>query len=104
MTAQDGEPGAWHLHDDIPPEYLRQVTSEQKTLTRNRRTGATVAEWKVKPGRGANHWWDCEIYATAAADMLAVYALREASPPPQKETKPVESDWVKPRKGGWING
>lgn len=111
MTAQDGEPGAWHLHSDVPPEYLRQVTSEHKILTRNRRTGAVKSEWTQKPGGAQNHWWDTEIYATAAAHHLAVYTITEKPEPPEpRETKTHSSQqeqtpWINRRQsGGWING
>ena len=112
MTAQDGEPGAWHLHSEVPGEYLRHVTSEHKVLTRNRRTGATKAEWTVKPGGGANHWWDCEIYATAAADMLAVYTItelpEEVPPPKATPNKFIDDESVRwtpsKKKGSWLNG
>ena len=110
MTAQDGEHGAWHIHHDVPAEYLRQVTSEHKVLTRNRKTGASVAAWTKKPGAGGNHWWDCEVYAAAAADMLAVYALNEQNMPerPAPPTQDTRSDasrstgWVRQQRGGWI--
>ena len=105
MTAQDGEPGAWHLHQDVPAEYLKQVTSEHKVLTRNRRTGATASVWTTKPGGSDNHYWDCEVYAAASADMVAVFALtEEAHQPPEPPPQPSQqSQWVKPGKG-WING
>lgn len=104
MTATDGDHGAWHLHEDVPQEYLRQVTSEHKVLQRNRRTGATSTEWVTKPGAGANHWFDCEVYSLAAAEILGVWAMQEqaprpVSPPPSQ----AQSNWVK-QKGGWING
>lgn len=106
MTAQDGEPGAWHLHTDISADYLRQCTSEAKVLNRNRRTGATKTEWARKPGAGANHYWDTEVYCLSAADMLAVYALSDEEPPreePAPQTRNQQS-WVKPTRGDWING
>lgn len=105
MTAQDGEPGEWNLHDNIPAEYLRQCTSEAKILNRNRRTGAMKTEWAKKPGSGANHYWDCEVYATAAADMLAVYTLTDTDQPQEDpQPEPEEPRWVSPRRNGWING
>ena len=104
MTDTDGD-GSWHLYSNVSSKYLRQVSSEHKVLSRNKKTGATTSRWVTKPGHAANHWFDCEVYATAAADMLAVYAMQESEPvteaPVQKRE---ESDWVRPRKGGWING
>ena len=111
MTAQDGEHGAWHLHAGVPAEYLKQVTSEHKILNRNRKTGASVAAWTKRPGAGGNHWWDCEVYAAAAADMLAIYALNdenapEGQPPTTQNSRPDasrSSGWVRQKRGGWFN-
>lgn len=104
MTAQDGEHGAWHLHDAITPDYLRQVTSEHKVFIKNKKTGATKSEWTPRPGVAANHWWDCEVYATAAADMVAVYALEKN---PEKQPQPEQirqKKWGNNNGRSWING
>lgn len=109
QTAQDGEHGAWHLHENVSDDYLKQVTSEHKVLKRNTRTGATQTVWTKKPGAGGNHLFDAEVYALASAEMLGVYALPDEKetpdlPPPPSPARSQESEWVQKRSGGWING
>lgn len=107
QTAQDGDHGAWNLHENVSADYLSQVTSEHKILKRNTRTGVTQAVWTRKPGTGGNHLFDAEVYALAGADLLGVYALpedeqpAEITPPPKRDEG---QEWVQKRSGGWING
>jgi phage terminase large subunit GpA-like protein len=75
-NADRGAPGSVVLFDDPPDEWLRQQTSEHKVLVRNRSTRTIKEAWTEKPGGGGNHWWDCSVYAYAAAEMLGVYKLR----------------------------
>lgn len=112
-----GEDGrsAWHLHRDPPQEYVRQVAAEHKVLIRNRRTGVASEEWVPRPGGGPNHWLDAEVYALAAAEMLAVYAMREAEEPaPARAPEPDRREggwlpsrsresWLPRRRGGWMS-
>lgn len=80
MNTERGAPGCWLLHRDPSQEYLLQVTSEHRTLVTDSK-GTPSEEWVKRPGAGGNHWWDCEVYASAAADMLQVFALRDESTP-----------------------
>jgi len=34
--------------------------------------GRTVDEWRTKPDRPDNHWWDCIVGCAAAASLLGV--------------------------------
>jgi phage terminase large subunit GpA-like protein len=61
------------------------------------RTKKGVGErWVPKPGSAANHFWDAEVYAAAAAKMLRVELLRRppgaagdgAPPPPPPKPRP----------------
>lgn len=79
--ADPGAPGSVVLFDEPPEEWLRQQTSEHKVMTRNRTTKALKEIWTKRAGAGGNHWWDCSVYAYAAADMIGVYRLRAADPP-----------------------
>jgi len=66
------KPGAWFLPEGILDDggdYLRQVCNEGKRVGRDRRGRETV-QWQVIDHRLGNHYWDCEIYARAAADMV----------------------------------
>lgn len=66
------EPGAWFLCN-APREsletYLRQVTNEGLVWGTNKQ-GRPVREWMVLEPKVGNHYWDCEIYAAALADMV----------------------------------
>jgi phage terminase large subunit GpA-like protein len=108
----------WHLHQEPSEEYLRHVTSEHKVLVRNRKTGAAKEEWTPKPGGGANHWLDCEVYALAAAEMLEVYAMRPeegdeaAARGPDgrdeidryRDERDAQRTYLGARRGSWIGG
>lgn len=64
--------GAWFVFDNALEEaesYLRQVTNEGPVYETNSR-GRQVKTWQVLNPRLGNHWWDCEVYARAAADMV----------------------------------
>ena len=73
---QTTQPGKWWLYEGVSEAYLHQVVAEHRVLKRNRQTGRTTAVWAVKPDAGDNHFWDCEVLATAAADMCRVPFLR----------------------------
>ena len=88
----------WHLHRDPSGAYLEEMCAEAKVIERGK-SGHSREVWKKLSSHAANNFWDCEIYAVAAAEMLRVYALRE-------EDKPKPTILDKPKKirkgGGWI--
>jgi phage terminase large subunit GpA-like protein len=63
----------WEVHGDIDADYLKQMTSEHKVL--DRRKGSY--SWQPKTKHQANHYWDAETYACAAAVMLGVAGIAE---------------------------
>lgn len=72
----DGQPyGLVHVSRDTPDEWFEQVTSE--TVVETRVNGFPRREWKPMPGR-PNHWLDCRVYNTAAAEKLMLDTLGEA--------------------------
>lgn len=85
---------AWHLPEDVPADYLEQVTSETRAEVWGPR-GLSYA-WKLRPGRRDNHDLDAEVYGLAGADYLGVRLLR-----PQM-AQPARSDEVPPR-SGWLS-
>ncbi len=113
MRASEGEPGRWLIHANPRPDYLRHLVSEHKIVVRNRTTGMVKEEWQ-KRGEGLhNEFWDCEVYALAAAEMLHVYALAGGEQE-ETQTQDVENarhsawigrtdGWIEPRREGWIN-
>ena len=104
-TKQD-TPGGWHLHSKPSDEYLKQFCSEHKVITRDKKGRATEA-WVPVFRHGATHFWDCEVYATAMAEMLRhLFTMR---PDDKRHIYPVEgeldqsskSPWI-PKRTGWI--
>jgi len=66
------QPGAWCLPHRIVDDgetYLRQVTNETEMTVVNKK-GRPERIWKVIDERLGNHFWDCEVYARVAADMV----------------------------------
>lgn len=66
------EAGAWWLNSETLEQletYLRQITNEGQ-MPKEQANGRTKMVWTiVDPGVG-NHYWDCEVYARALADMV----------------------------------
>ncbi len=60
----DPDPKRWQLHDHIPDEYMRQMSSEHRVLDRRTNT----PHWEKISSGAANHFWDCEVYQTAVAE------------------------------------
>ena len=68
----------WQLSDDDDEEYNRQMSSERKVIVRKGMTAAAV--WKPLSPDTPNHYWDCETYQGAAADIAQVEYL-----PPEED-------------------
>ena len=47
--------------------FADHLTAEYRVSTSGR--GRTVEEWKIRPDRTENHWWDCLILAAVAASI-----------------------------------
>jgi len=47
--------------------FAEHLTSEYRVKTEGR--GRTVDEWKARPERGDNHWFDCLVGCAVAASM-----------------------------------
>jgi phage terminase large subunit GpA-like protein len=75
IRSRPGEPGQFHLFENPPKEYLAEMCSEAKVIERTK-TGIVKHVWRPKTGGAANHYWDCEVYAAAAAEMLMVGLMR----------------------------
>jgi len=69
------ENGKWHLHREVGQEYVSQFTSEHRVIEvdRYRRTREV---WIPRSEGIENHLLDTGVYATAAADIKKVWALR----------------------------
>jgi phage terminase large subunit GpA-like protein len=114
MQKRGGDVGAWHLHDQVSEEYLRQVTAEHQVYERGKgRGGKGQYFWKPKAEGRANHKLDCEVYVLALADLKDVRSLRPGDPRLKQEPKPdapkSENDdrrgrgWLGNKPKGWLN-
>ena len=67
-----GKPGHDHrmLCDHLTSEYW--VETEGR--------GRQVHEWRLRPDKSENHWWDCLVGAAVAASMLGCHLLEEVGP------------------------
>lgn len=81
LLASIGETGAWTFHREVQREYIEHMLSEEKAIDRDRSKRTAREAWVKRIGGGANHWWDCETYAAAAAEMLGVHRFRDDSGP-----------------------
>lgn len=71
-----------HLPEDVPEEYLSQVTAEQRVVLPSRGWGSRPkVMYQLRPGRTANHYFDCHVYGMALAEAIGVRNLRIAKPP-----------------------
>ncbi len=111
MTAAPGMRGRFYVFEGVDEEYKLQVTAEERVIIRNRKTGAQRYEWRTKKGRQANHYWDCEVYNYATADMLGVshltqehleVARRGPRPPEPPDESGRKSGWFEDRGGRWM--
>lgn len=101
MDCRPEDLSQWYLHKDPHDQYLKQVTAEEKVLVRDKKSRRMISEWRKKSRALPNHFWDCEVYATAAADMLYVSTLRpEDSTAPAVYEPKRESGFIK-RSGSW---
>lgn len=64
--------GWFGINDQIGPDYIRQMTSEQKVQIRDGGK-LPVERWVPITGGAANHLWDAEGYCRAAAWQKGVF-------------------------------
>lgn len=106
----DGKGALWHLPEDISDEYLLHLRGEYKIIVRNKKTGAHAYQWTARYHGVKNHFWDCEVYALAAAQMAGLYgpqapvrAAREETPTrPGASPLTKDAGWARTRGGPWI--
>lgn len=92
--------GSCMVHADCDTEYAEQLTAEHKVAEG---TGARRRlVWKPKTSHADNHYLDCRVYASAAADIQGVRALsiqaKQENGGAAEKPKPAE------KKSGWLTG
>lgn len=104
QNSQSGNGVGFHLYQNPSKDYCRQMCSEHKAIIRDKRKGMIREQWQKVGASVANHYWDCEVYAAAAAHMLRVYD-KSFGQEQQQTIQSQESDkqtWI-PKRQGWIN-
>ena len=61
--------------------FAEHLTAEYRVKTEGR--GRTVDEWKLRPERGDNHWFDCLVGCAVAASMQGAALLGTGVRPAQ---------------------
>jgi phage terminase large subunit GpA-like protein len=85
--------GKWHIHEDMPEEYFKQMTAEQVVSEVDKRTGRTRYHWKIISSGRANHYFDCEVLALCGAEMLELRYRKKKEQPAERrnvETPPMQ--------------
>jgi phage terminase large subunit GpA-like protein len=77
VHSEAGDLSKWHNFKNVSEQYLKQFCSEDKVILRDRKTGRAQEIWKPKANKTPNHYWDAEIYAVAAAEMIHVSSMRD---------------------------
>jgi hypothetical protein len=96
----------WHLHRNPSPDYLKWFCGEHKVLKREKKRAMAYEVWQPVTSHAKTHYWDAEVYAAAAAEMLRTHTLRQEDVPRVVTTRPADREdsgkkWLTKRKG-WI--
>lgn len=89
--------GRMHLPNDLPEDFIKQLSSEHKV--RERSGSRERMRWVLKPGHQRNEAWDLAVYNVAAARLIRADVLRSPDSPlarpqpvpaprPQKRARP----------------
>lgn len=93
----DVDRGYFYLPSDISLGYCKHMCAE-RWQPKGRAEGTDVKEYEWKAVNRNNHWWDCEVYALAAAVVSGVKLVGEAKPA-RREPEPSRDRET----GGWIS-
>lgn len=99
--------GSWMVYSGCDEEYAQQVTAEHKINVK--KGSVTKQVWVPKHSHADNHFLDCEVYCTAAAEILGVRQLymqdenipHKETPLPTREPQTAEEQWIKAN-DNWI--
>lgn len=96
----EGDPGGWHIHNEIDEDYCRQIVAEEVVT---KPSGKRV--WILR--QKDNHYLDCETLAHAAAMSLQVHTLKPIEPTKptgkaKRSVSPSGSGFVKTSDGPFI--
>lgn len=92
-----GSPGAMHVPQNCPEYWAAHMTSEQKTVERNRKTGKEREVWVKISQHAPNHLLDCLVYSALMAELCGVRYLSDV----QDQRKQHEVEPERPT-GSWL--
>ena len=92
-----GSPGAMHVPKNCPEYWASHMTSEQKTVERNRKTGKEREVWVKISQHAPNHLLDCLVYSALMAELCGVRYLSDV----QDQRKQQEVEPERPT-GSWL--
>ena len=92
-----GSPGAMHVPQNCPEYWANHMTSEQKTVERNRKTGKEREVWVKISQHAPNHLLDCLVYSTLMAELCGVRYLSDV----QEQHRQQEVEPERPT-GSWL--
>jgi phage terminase large subunit GpA-like protein len=73
LSGLPGQSGSWHVTADCLDRgktYLKEVTNFHRIDRRRKSDKRVVRIWQPKTPNLGNDYWDCEVYAMTAADMV----------------------------------
>ena len=83
-----GDTGCLSLFGRDPNEhrlFAEHLTAEYRVKTSGR--GRTVDEWKLRPERSDNHWFDCLVGCAVAASMQGAAMVGTGNLSPSKRSR-----------------
>ncbi|MDR7869208.1 MAG: hypothetical protein RIN56_20675, partial [Sporomusaceae bacterium] len=97
-------PGCFMVYAGCDAEYAEQLTSEHKI--RDRKGNREIETWVPKTSSIPNHYLDCKVYSSLAADLLQVRYLEElqeaSQPQPVRQSEKADDDWLDDKGEGWL--
>jgi phage terminase large subunit GpA-like protein len=100
-----GVPGAMVIPKDCHPYWADHMTSEQKVIERDRKTGREIETWVKISQHAQNHLLDCTVYNALAAELCGVRYLTDATVQETREDRPPSlpvGSWLGSRGKGWL--
>lgn len=94
--------GSCMVHAECDDEYAKQITAEHKVAEGSGARRRLI--WKPKTMHADNHYLDCRVYASAAADLRGVRMLdRQINEDEAAAVTPPQAKAPEQR-GGWLDG
>ena len=107
MRKKNGR-GSWMVYKGCDREYAEQVTAEHKINVKTN-NGKVKQEWHLKSSHADNHYFDCEVYCMAAADIMGIRtahlndeAEEQQQQQPVKNSPPAQEEKKKKKNESWL--